>query len=506
MLDASCTLQQILRENGLELARGPVDGGADQVMIVDAVVDSRDVRRGALFFCVRGENSDGHDFAEAAVAAGAAVLVVERELDLDIAQVMVPEVRQAVGPISATVWGHPDQAVAVVGVTGTNGKTTIVSMLEQLGEQLGTPIRSMGTLTGQRTTPEATEIYRFIAQARRDGVVAVAIEVSSHALILGRVNGVEFRLAIFTNLGQDHLDFHGDVESYFAAKALLFTPAFSDHILVNVDDPHGTRLLGVRQGSTTTYSINDLGRVTVGRLGSTFVWRGHDVSSSVLGRHNVSNLLAVLEAAHALGMPDQAVARAASGLRGAPGRFEVVPPADEVVVVVDYAHSPDGLDAVLRSAREVTESGELWVVFGCGGDRDRLKRPVMGEVAATLADHVVLTTDNPRSEDPASILAEIEAGFRSVDGAATLAVEMDRFNAIDMAVARARVGDVIVVAGKGHESTQTFADRVVPFEDRVAVAQSLRHRSLAEAQERAPRTGDAPSPDGDPNSASGQPT
>jgi UDP-N-acetylmuramoyl-L-alanyl-D-glutamate--2,6-diaminopimelate ligase len=202
------------------------------------------------------------------------------------------------------------------------------------------------------------------------------------------------------------------------------------------------------------------------------------VVSSVLGRHNVSNLLAVLEAAHILGLADPAVARAASGLRGAPGRFEVVPPADEVAVVVDYAHSPDGLEAVLRSAREVTGSAELWVVFGCGGDRDRLKRPLMGQVAATLADHVVLTTDNPRSEDPERIVAEIEAGFRSVAEPATLAVEMDRYNAIDAAISRAQEGDVILIAGKGHESTQIFADRTVPFEDRVAAAQSLRQRSL----------------------------
>ena len=477
MLSASLPLSTLVAAH-----EGRLIGDPDGVIITDVVIDSRQIHRGCLFICVPGENVDGHDFASTAVAAGAVALIVERELDVDVPQFVVADARAIVGPASATVWDHPDQAVSVVGVTGTNGKTSIVSMLEQLGDRVGVGIRSQGTLTGQRTTPEACDIFRFLAQARADGVTAVAIEVSSHALALGRVRGIEFRLAVFTNLGRDHLDFHRDIEDYFAAKSALFTREYTDHALINTDDTYGRRLFDSVEVPSTPYAVEALDDVEIDRLGSRFSWHGLEVHCSVLGRHNVSNLLAVLETAHILGIADSTIVGAASSLRGAPGRFEMVPPADDIVVIVDYAHTPDGLEAVLGSAREVAGTGKLWVVFGCGGDRDRLKRPEMGRAAATLADRVVLTTDNPRSEDPADIVREIEAGAR--DGRAPSTVILDRFDAISYAISSADPGDVVVVAGKGHETTQTFADHVITFEDRVAAAQCLRERDLRRVDER----------------------
>ncbi|MBK6968042.1 MAG: UDP-N-acetylmuramoyl-L-alanyl-D-glutamate--2,6-diaminopimelate ligase [Candidatus Microthrix sp.] len=449
----------------------------------DVAFDSRaPMGPGTLFVAVRGDRSDGHDFVAAAVDAGAVAVMVERLIEgIAVPQMVVTDARAAMGPAAQAIFGHPGTELALVGVTGTNGKTTFVSLLAQLLDNLGERAESMGTLTGARTTPEGPEIARHLRAAVDDGVTAVAMEVSSHALALHRVDGLRFDVAVFTNLGRDHLDFHTTQEAYFAAKARLFEPDRAAAALVNIDDVHG-RLLRDAAGAlpVTGYTLDDLDDLELSPTGSGFGWRGHRVWVALPGRLNLSNVLAALEAAVLLGHEEILVAGAANGLVGPPGRFQVVPldrdPTGSAApaVVVDYAHSPDALSSVLDSARELLgPDGRLTVVYGCGGDRDLEKRPEMGRVAAERADRVIITSDNPRSEDPLAIMEQTAQGSMGVATSDTqlTAPELivDRREAIKAALAEAGPGAMVVIAGKGHETTQTFADRVEDFDD-VAVA------------------------------------
>jgi UDP-N-acetylmuramoyl-L-alanyl-D-glutamate--2,6-diaminopimelate ligase len=456
--------------------------------IVDVTADSRAAGPGSLFFCVPGGRVDGHDFAPEAVAHGASALVVDRWLDLDVAQVSVPSVREAMGPASAAVFGNPSAAMTVVGVTGTNGKTTTAFMLEGALAQLGMTTGLIGTvevhvagrvLPVVHTTPEAPELQRLLARMRDAAVGAVAMEVSSHGLALGRVAGTRFACAVFTNLTQDHLDFHGTMESYERAKASLFDPSYAERGAVNADDPAGVRLVEHAAIPITTFGLGegaDVRAVDVSssHAGSSFscVAAGERVPVTVriAGPYNVSNALAALAAFRALGLPIQAAADGIASLAGVPGRMEAVDAGQPFTVLVDYAHTPDSLTNVLLAARAVCERS-LVVVFGCGGDRDRGKRPLMGAVAAELADRAIITSDNPRSEDPLAIIAEIEAGARETGR--PYEMEPDRREAIRMAVGGASAGDVVVIAGKGHETGQRFADRVVPFDDRIVAREEL---------------------------------
>ncbi|MGH9229162.1 MAG: UDP-N-acetylmuramoyl-L-alanyl-D-glutamate--2,6-diaminopimelate ligase [Acidimicrobiales bacterium] len=459
-------------------------GGADGDPDVRAVVhDTHDVVAGSLFLCVRGARVDGHELAAGAVAAGAVALVVDHALPLAVPQVVVPDVRRAMGPLAAAFWGNPSHDLVVVGVTGTSGKTTVTHLLCPVLHAAGlAPCAIIGTLSGARTTPEATDLQAMLA-AQRDrgssgagagreaGRAAVAMEVSSHGLALHRVDGTRFAVAVFTNLSQDHLDFHQTMDDYFAAKAALFTSGFTDRAVVCSDDPRGRELLarlsGARSGVTATaYSLADAEELTLSPAGASFRWRGEPVELALAGRFNVANALAAGAAAEALGIEPGFVARGLSAAAPVPGRFEAIDGGQPFTVLVDYAHKPDALDQALRAARElVTPGRRLLVVFGCGGDRDAVKRPLMGEVATRLADDVILTSDNPRSEDPQAIIDDIGAGVPAGAGA-TVAVEPDRRSAIGLAVAEARPGDVVVIAGKGHESTQTIGETVRPFDDR----------------------------------------
>lgn len=458
-------------------------GGAGGDPDVRSVVhDTSDVGPGSLFCCVRGARADGHQLAGGAVAAGAVALVVDHALPLPAPQVVVPDVRRAMGPLAAAFWGNPSHDLVVVGVTGTSGKTTVTHLLCPVLEASGlASCAIIGTLSGARTTPEATELQAMLA-AERDrsspaagaGAVArrgaVAMEVSSHGLALHRVDGTRFAVAVFTNLSQDHLDFHHTMDDYFAAKAALFTPAFTDRAVVCSDDPRGRELLarlgdvpsGVR---ASAYSLADAEELTLSPAGASFRWRGEPVRLALAGRFNVSNALAAGAAAEALGIEPRVVARGLSAATPVPGRFETIDGGQSFTVLVDYAHKPDALDKALRAARELVSGGAgLRVVFGCGGDRDVAKRPLMGEVAARLADSVFLTSDNPRSEEPQAIIDDIRAGIPG-DAGAAVAVEPDRRRAIERAVAEARPGDVVVIAGKGHETTQTIGVTVLPFDD-----------------------------------------
>ncbi|MFM8999808.1 MAG: UDP-N-acetylmuramoyl-L-alanyl-D-glutamate--2,6-diaminopimelate ligase [Actinomycetota bacterium] len=450
---------------------------------------AQEVLPGDLFFCVPGRHADGHDFAPDALARGAVALGVERPLDLDAPQLVVPSVRAAMGPIAAAFHGDPSRAFPLVGVTGTNGKTTVTYLLESILRTAGRETGLIGT-TGvriagapmpfPRTTPEAPDLQALLATMRARGVDAAVMEVSSHGLEQRRVDGTRFACAIFTNLTQDHLDHHGTMEAYFAAKALLFTDAFTAAAVVNVDDAYGRRLLGCI-ASTTTYAIDvdaDVRATDVATTGegSTFVADGRIFRTALRGRFNVENCLAAYAAARVLGIDPSVAVEGIAALRGVPGRVETVEAGQPFLVLVDYAHTPDGIANVLRAARPLA-TGRVLLVFGCGGDRDRAKRPRMGEAATRDADLAIVTSDNPRSEDPLEIIAEIEPG--AVAGGGAYVIEPDRRAAIRLACAEARPGDVVVIAGKGHESGQEFADRTIPFDDRAVAEEELRALGVA---------------------------
>ncbi len=459
--------------------------GDPDVVVTSVAQDSRRVGPGALFCCIRGERHDGHDHATGAVAAGAVALLVEHELTVDVPQVVVADVRAVVGPAAALVLGRPAERLRTVGVTGTNGKTTVVTLVGHLVDRCGGTADVVGTLTGARTTPEASDLQERIARDVDAGVEVVALEVSSHALVLGRVDGIRFDVAAFTNLGVDHLDFHGSVEEYFAAKASLFTPDRCRRAVVWVGDPWGRRLAEAvdAEGAVELVSVSfadALERTWDGREWR-WVWRDRPVSLARPGEHDVANALVACEILVALGHDPAAVAAAVSGAPGVPGRFERVD--DRVgdpelpVVVVDFAHTPDALASALAAGRRlVGPGGRLVVVFGCGGDRDATKRPQMGGVVARLADVAYLCDDNPRSEDPAEIRRQVLAGVPSELRSAVVEVG-DRRAAIRDAVAATGQGDVVVIAGKGHETGQTAAGVTVPFDDRVVAVDELRARS-----------------------------
>lgn len=448
-------------------------GDASTVYVSAVSHDTRALSPGALFACVGGAVTDGHDHAPEAAASGAVALLVERFLPLDVVQVRVADARAALAPVAAAFHGHPSQGLEVVGITGTNGKTTTTHLLQAVLSAHGWPTEVVGTLGGARTTPESPELQARLAGALAAGCKAAAVEVSSHALVQHRVDAVRFAVVAFTNLGRDHLDYHGDSESYFAAKAVLFEPGRAERGVVNADDPYGRRLLRAAPIPLRPYALADAEELRVGVDGTTFRWEGRPVRLALGGRFNAANALCAATVARELGVDADTVAGGLSSLSSVPGRYERVDAGQPFAVVVDYAHTPDALAEVLRAARESAGTGRVILVFGCGGDRDRTKRPLMGDVATTLADVAVLTTDNPRSEDPMAVIEEVRTGVRAEQ---RLVVEPDRQAAIDLAVGQARDHDVVVIAGKGHETGQTFADKTVAFDDRQAARRAVAAR------------------------------
>lgn len=443
----------------------------DDAAVTGIVYDSRRVTKGSLFCCLRGVNSDGHRFAAGAVAAGATALLVDHELDLGVAQLVVPDTRRAMGPLSAAFFGHPSHSLVVVGVTGTNGKTTTTSLIASILESAGMPTGVIGTLTGKHTTPEAPDLQSLLAGFVDDGKRAAVMEVSSHALALHRVDGTRFALGVFTNLGRDHLDLHGTVEHYFAAKAQLFRPELCARGVANADDVHGRLLLDAATIPMTSFSSADVERMAVTPTSHEYLWRGQRVVVGIGGAFNAMNSLAAATAAAELGVSPTAIAEGLRHAAAVPGRFEPVRAGQDFAVIVDYAHTPDGLREALTAARDAAGAGRVIAVFGCGGDRDREKRPEMGAVAAALADEVVVTSDNPRSEDPMAIINAIIGGVPA-DYRERVVSEPDRRQAFAVAFQVAKAGDVVVIAGKGHETTQTLGSTVLDFDDR-AVARAL---------------------------------
>ncbi len=457
-----------LRSESVEARVGP-DASAGEVEVRAVSHDSRSVGPGDLFACVVGEQFDGHRFAAEAVDAGAAALLCERAVDVDAAVITVGRVREALGPAAAAILGRPSEEMSVIGITGTNGKTTVSAMVRSGLEAHGKRCELIGTLTGARTTPEAPDLQTLLRTWADDSVEAVVMEVSSHALDMHRVDGTRFAVAAFTNLGRDHLDYHETTEAYFRAKARLFEPQLAERAVVNIDDPYG-RLLGdtidIPVLPVALSEVHDLRSET---WRTTFEWRDTGFSVPLAGTHNAANALLAAGILVSLGVPPVTAASGIAATPVIPGRFERVDHDGPLSVVVDYAHTPDALEAVLLSARERT-AARVVVVFGCGGDRDRSKRPMMGRVASALGDVVVLTSDNPRTESPGAIIDDVRRGVQFPE---RVEVIPDRAEAIRHAVARAGPDDLVLIAGKGHETTQIIGDEVHGFDDREVALEAL---------------------------------
>jgi UDP-N-acetylmuramoyl-L-alanyl-D-glutamate--2,6-diaminopimelate ligase len=461
--------------------------GHAPVEIRDLAYDARAVEPGSLFFCVPGGRADGHDFAPQAVEAGAVALVVERALDVPVPQVVVESARAAMPVAADEFFGRPTERLEVAGVTGTNGKTTTAFLLYAILAAARRRPGLLGTIESRvggerrpaiRTTPEAIDLQRAFREMLDAGDRSAAVEATSHGSALGRLERVRFSALVFTNLTQDHLDFHGTLDDYFDAKRRLFTEA-RPPAAVNIGDEHGRRLADELRGrqDLVTFGLADDAEIRpdeleLGPRGARFRAGGIELETRLRGRFNVENVLGAVAAARLLGIDDDAIAYGVTELRGVPGRFEAVDEGQPFAVLVDYAHTPDSLENVLRTARDLAQNRVI-CVFGCGGDRDRGKRPLMGRIATDLADVAIVTSDNPRSEEPDAIIAEI------LTGAGDAEVEPDRREAIARAVETADEGDVVVIAGKGHEQGQQFADRTIPFDDREVAREALRRLGAA---------------------------
>jgi len=486
--------------------------GDPEARITGIAYDSRQVQPRGLFVGMRGEKTDGNRFVFEAIERGAAAiasewprpweprwaavfgnqLVTSRDAPPSVAWVQVPDARKALALVSANFYGRPAEALKLVGITGTNGKTTTAYLIDSMLRAAGCATGLAGTIAyrtpqgvqaAANTTPESLDLARFLAEVREAGGTHVALEVSSHALALDRVWGCPFAAAVFTNLTRDHLDFHKTLEEYFAAKRRLFegtgqgAPAVG---VVNMDDAYGRRLQGLAR-STITYGLESGAEVTTKKFDLTFsglefraqIPAGElEVRSPLVGRTNVYNILAAIAAGIGLGIAGEAMRKGIRQLESVPGRFERVDEGQPFLVIVDYAHTDDALRNLIQTARELHHSGRILTVFGCGGDRDRTKRPLMGEVAGRLSDFVVLTSDNPRTEDPLRILNDVVVGLQRTES--KYLVEPDRERAIEAAFDEARPGDLVLLAGKGHETYQVLRDRTVDFDDREVARRVLR--------------------------------
>ncbi|HXL04252.1 MAG TPA: UDP-N-acetylmuramoyl-L-alanyl-D-glutamate--2,6-diaminopimelate ligase [Bacillota bacterium] len=482
--------------------------GNTGVEIQGITYDSRKIAPGYLFVCIRGEHHDGHAYIPEAASKGAAAVVIDSDTEIPdtLSAVRVSDSRKALGDIAKAFYDNPSASMFCIGVTGTKGKTTTTHLIKSVLDEAGMSCGVIGTLgcisrnlviPAKHTTPESSDIQEFLAKMRASEEKAVAIEVSSHAIDLQRIRGVDFDVGVFTNIGHDHLDFHGSFSDYLATKASFFEnlgtiPDSRKNgeeariSIINVDDPNSGFILSKTHTQVLTYGISDASAsITAkeirlcGKTTSFVASTPHasfPVSLNLKGIFNVYNALAAIACGLAKGLDPDTISSGLRSLKGVPGRFEAVDEGQPFSVIVDYAHTPDSLESVLREARRLG-SGCLTVVFGCGGDRDRSKRPAMGKIAATLADRVIVTTDNPRTEEPYDICKEIEKGILQV-GRPRLGYEiiLDRASAIQSAIFSAQEGDVLIIAGKGHETYQIFRDTTIHFDDREVAKSLLRER------------------------------
>jgi UDP-N-acetylmuramoyl-L-alanyl-D-glutamate--2,6-diaminopimelate ligase len=474
---------------------GPPDRSVEGI-----AYDSRRVQRNGLFVALRGEKFDGHDFIEQAIEKGASVIVAEREQKYPRATcVAVENTRTALADVSAVFYGDPARKLRLAGITGTNGKTTTTFLIQHICEKAGVRCGLIGTVRYQlgervlpaaRTTPESLDLQKLLAQIVNAGCRAATMEVSSHALAQDRTRGLEWDVAVFTNLTQDHLDFHGTMKNYFESKLKLFSQLVSQQkkrkpvAVINIDDPYGEQILGKidKSISLITYGMGARAdfrasnyRMEFGGTSYQLDARGKSylVRIPLIGRFNVANSLAALAATNAMGIGVREAVLSLGKSPQVPGRLEMVPAKRQFQIFVDYAHTPDALLNVLKTLREL-EPRRLIVVFGCGGDRDREKRPLMAQVVDLNADYAIITSDNPRKEDPAAIISQIERGFRSTHYEKII----DRAEAIARAIALAQPRDMVLIAGKGHETYQEFADHTVPFDDIQVARRALENHPL----------------------------
>ena len=472
----------------------PVEMGADPDAAVSSLsYDSRRVRPGCVFFAIQGEKTDGHRYIKEAFQQGAVAVVSERQAPegLEGRWVQVQKIRRSLGQAARRFFDDPDRKLRLIGVTGTNGKTTTAYLLNSILQAAGDRTGLFGTIeyrVGDRvipalnTTPESLDLVEYFSELVARGSQDAVMEVSSHALAQERVWGLQFDAAIFTNLTRDHLDYHGDFEGYFAAKRKLFegegSPA-PELAVINVDDPWGRRLLDLPNSRRTTYGLESPADVRArhhaqtasGLSAKVATPQGEiEIASPLLGRVNLMNILAALATAVGLGIPAETIQQGVSSLAAVPGRFQKIDEGQPFLVIVDYAHTDDALKNVLQAARNLTKN-RLIVVFGCGGERDRTKRPIMGEIAGRLSDLAVLTSDNPRGEDPILIMNDVLVGLQKTGK--PYVAEVDRKAAVHKALGEAREGDTVVLAGKGHENNQVLKDRTIPFDDREVARAAL---------------------------------
>ncbi len=481
-----------------DLVRGieyVLDAGTLDAEISAVAFDSRECSPGTLFFCIPGFTVDGHEFVSEALARGASALVVSRavEVPAGVTVIVVPDPRYAMGVMSAAFFDNPSDTLKLIGVTGTNGKTSVTYMIDELLRRAGNTTGLLGTienriagdvLTVKRTTPESLDLQFLLSRMKTAGCSDAIMEVSSHAVVLNRIAGAKYRAGIFTNLTQDHLDFHKTMEAYFDAKKKFFADYLDTGSIavINSDDSSGRRIADGIAARTVFYAIDDESadvratNLKFSAQGMSFTVESNiapafEIKSALMGKFNVYNSLAMIAYGLAAGFAPVLIAESLAAIKGVPGRFESVAEGQDFMVIVDYAHTPDGLENVLRAAREICE-GRLIAVFGAGGDRDKSKRPLMGAIAAQLADFVIVTSDNPRSEEPDEIIDQIVQGLQEAlhrvepSKRFKYITETDRFAAIKKAIDNARPGDIILVAGKGHENYQIFKDRTIHFDDR----------------------------------------
>jgi UDP-N-acetylmuramoyl-L-alanyl-D-glutamate--2,6-diaminopimelate ligase len=491
-------LSQLLAHDAPSATDGPAD-----VPISGITADSRTVAPGMVFVAIPGFTHDGHAFVPEAVARGARAVVVQRAAAgaAAVTVVTVPDTRVALAQMSAAFFGHPSRELQLIGITGTNGKGTTAALIEAILTRAGRRTGLIGTLGAKmgdkeidlgRTTPEAPQLQGLLREMVDAGITHAVMEVASHGLTLHRVDGCRFRAAVFTNLTQDHLDFHGSMDEYRHAKQRLFEMVDADGVaVVNADDAAASSMIRSTPARVITYGVvqaadiraEDVALATDGTTFTVLTPSGPtQVRSRLRGKFNVYNALAAVSTAMTQGVGRDVAAAALADFPGVPGRFEAVDEGQPFAVIVDYAHTPDSLENVLRTAREFTR-GRVVAVFGAGGDRDRTKRPVMGRIAAALADTAIVTSDNPRSEDPMVIIDEIMAGVRGPMSEVRIEVEPDRRKAIVRAVGIAQPGDVIVIAGKGHEPYQEINGIKHPFDDRLAAREALRQFRAASRPE-----------------------
>lgn len=488
-------LAELVKYLPVQVVKGDISG----LKVTGIAYDSRKVEPGFVFVCIEGFKTDGHNYVDSAVKNGAAAVVAAKAVAVPegVPLILVDNTRVALALLGAAFYDFPSQSLIMLGITGTNGKTTTTHLIEEILKENGKKVGLIGTIKNKigdqelavtNTTPESLDLQRLLADMRDAGVSHVVMEVSSHALELQRVAGVEYDLAIFTNITQDHLDFHENMENYLAAKIKLFSglgkstgKEHPKYGIINVDDPQSGKIIDQMTAKVITYGINKKAEVQGENIDLRAEGVSFDVAApqgglhlalNITGLFNVANSLAAVASAIALGLSLDSVKTALERVPGVAGRLEKVDAGQDFAVLVDYAHTPDSLENILKAAREFTR-GRIITVFGCGGDRDRTKRPIMGAASARLSDYTVITSDNPRSEEPLAILGDIEAGVSPLIGKDKYTVIPDRREAIGYALKMAKGQDTVLIAGKGHETYQIVGDKVLPFDDREAARELL---------------------------------